>query len=264
MLSIGIGDGPETMHQALDLARQYRDRPETPRIWASAGIHPQEAAQADPDRAASSSESGDEFRKDSLATLDALLGEPEVIACGEIGLDYYHDDNPPREVQQRVFAAQMDIAAAHKLPILIHCRPGTAIRSADGLEANAWTDTLDQIEAQWSRTGLGGVLHCFTGKPEHARRALDLGFMISFAGNVTYPSASGLREIARVLPLDRMLVETDAPFLAPVPERGKRNEPAMITRTAAQLSALHGISPEELAERTTANFLRFFHVAEDQ
>jgi TatD DNase family protein len=108
------------------------------------------------------------------------------------------------------------------------------------------------------------VLHCFTGEPEHARRALDLGFMISFAGNLTYPSASALREIARVLPLDRLLVETDAPFLAPVPDRGKRNEPALMVRTAAQLAELHGITPESLAAQTTANFTRFFHVAEDR
>ncbi len=243
LLSIGIGDGPATMHQALDLARAYRDRPDTPRIYASAGIHPQEAALAD---------------QPALDQLNALLAEPEVIACGEIGLDYYHADNPPRAVQQRVFTQQMEIAAARRQPVLIHCRPGTAL--GEGLDA--WADTLDQLEAEWRPTGLGGVLHCFTGEPEHARKALDLGFLISFAGNLTYPSAAPLREIARTLPLESLLVETDAPFLAPVPDRGKRNEPAFVVRTAAQLAEVRGLAAEELAEATSANFSRFFHRTE--
>ena len=243
MLSIGIGDGPATMHHALDLARAYANRPSTPKIWVSAGIHPQEASAAD--RAA-------------LDKLGTLLAEPEVIACGEIGLDYYHGDNPPRAIQQHVFREQMEIAAARKRPILIHCRPG----SAAGPDADAWADTLALLEEHWRPTGLTGVLHCFTGEPEHARRALDLGFLISFAGNLTYPSASPLREIARVLPLASLLVETDAPFLAPIPARGKRNEPALMTHTAAQLAELHGLAPEELAAQTTGNFSRFFHTAE--
>jgi TatD DNase family protein len=243
MLSIGIGDGPATMHQALDLARAYRDRPQTPKIWASAGIHPQDAALVD---------------QASLDALDRLLAEPEVIACGEIGLDYYHAENPPVAVQQRVFREQMEVAAARSQPILIHCRPGTAI--GDG--ADAWADTLAMLDEHWRPTALGGVLHCFTGEAEHARRALDLGFLISFAGNVTYPSAASLREIARTLPLTSLLVETDAPFLAPVPDRGKRNEPAFVARTAAQLAALHGIEAEQMAQVTGENFTRFFHTAE--
>jgi len=243
LLSIGIGDGPATMHQALDLARAYRDRPHTPKIWASAGIHPQDAALVD---------------QAALDALDELLAQPEVIACGEIGLDYYHEENPPVEVQQRVFRRQMEVAAARRQPILIHCRPGAAI--GDG--ADAWADTLALLEEHWRPTGLGGVLHCFTGEPEHARRALDLGFLISFAGNLTYPSAAPLREIARTLPLTSLLVETDAPFLAPVPDRGKRNEPAFVTRTAARLAELHGIEPEGMAAQTTENFARFFHTAE--
>ncbi len=243
MLTIGIGDGPDTMHRALELARAYRHRPGTPRLWASAGIHPQEAAHSD---------------ANALMKLEALLAEPEVIACGEIGLDYYHDDNPPRSVQIEVFRAQMEAAAGHQRPILIHCRPGHAA----GAGADAWADTLALLEEHWRPTGLGGVLHCFTGELDHARRALALGFLISFAGNLTYPSAAGLREIAACLPLTRLLVETDGPFLAPVPDRGKRNEPAWVARTAAQLAALHGLSPEALAEQTTENFARFFHTAE--
>jgi TatD DNase family protein len=243
MLSIGIGDGPATMHQALELARSYAHRPNTPQIWVSAGIHPQEAALAD---------------QATLDKLASLLAEPEVIACGEIGLDYHHDENPPREVQQRAFCEQMEIAATRPLPILIHCRPGTAA----GPGADAWADTLAMLEQHWQPTGLGGVLHCFSGEPQHVRRALDLGFLISFAGNLTYPSAAPLREIARTLPLTSLLVETDGPFLAPVPDRGKRNEPAFVTRTAAQLATLHGITADELAAKTSENFARLFHGAE--
>jgi TatD DNase family protein len=243
MLSIGIGDGPATMHQALDLARAYRGRPRTPQLWASAGIHPQEAAAAD---------------LAALDQLDQLLAQPEVIACGEIGLDYYHAENPSAEIQQRVFCQQIELAAAHRLPILIHCRPGAAA----GPEADAWADTLMLLEQHWRPTGLSGVLHCFTGEPAHARRALDLGFLISFAGNLTYPSAAPLRQIARTLPLASLLVETDAPFLAPVPDRGKRNEPAFVLRTAAQLAELHAIDLEQLARQTSENFARFFHVTE--
>jgi TatD DNase family protein len=118
------------------------------------------------------------------------------------------------------------------------------------------------LEEHWRPTGLAGVLHCFTGEPEHSRRALDLGFLISFAGNLTYPSAAPLREIARTLPLASLLVETDGPFLAPVPDRGKRNEPAFVTRIAAQLATLHGITADELAAKTSENFGRLFHGAE--
>ncbi len=245
LLSIGIGDGPATMHQALELARTYRDRPDTPRIWASAGIHPQEAALGD---------------QQAFDALNQLLSQPEVIACGEIGLDYYHEENPPVEVQQRVFRQQMEIAAARRQPILIHCRPGSSIPSSP--DANAWADTLALLDEHWRPTGLGGVLHCFTGEPEHARRALDFGFLISFAGNLTYPSAAPLREIARTLPIANLLVETDGPFLAPVPDRGKRNEPAFVVRTAARLAELHGIEPAELAAQTSENFGRLFHTTE--
>lgn len=241
ILSIGIGDGPSTMDGALQVVRAYRDKPNTPRLYASAGVHPQEAAQWD-----------------SLAAsnLDALLAEPEVIACGEIGLDYYHAENPPVATQKDAFRAQMEIAAKHQKPIIIHCRPGDAF----GPEADAWEDTLAMLEEHWAPTSLGGILHCFSGDAEQARRALGIGFMISFAGNSTYPSAGPLREIAAQLPMDRMLVETDCPFLAPMPDRGKRNEPSYVARTAAVLAEVRGLSAEELAHRTTENFLRFFRL----
>lgn len=271
ILSIGIGDGPSSMDRALAIARQYRETPKTPRIYASAGVHPQEAAQCD---------------SLALANLDALLGEPEVIACGEIGLDFYHAENPPVAVQREAFKAQMELAARHGKPILIHCRPGSAFgpenegdepvgsafqngkldgaqnEAQNGAQNGAWTQTLAMLEEHWRPTGLGGVLHCFTGEAHHAEQALSLGFLLSFAGNLTYPSAAALREIAANAPADRILVETDCPFLAPVPDRGKRNEPAFVARTAATLAELRGLRPEALAELTSANFSRFFHTAD--
>ncbi len=235
VLSIGIGDGPETMHRALELSRAYAGRPEMPRIWATAGVHPHEAALAD---------------EAALEKLNKLLGEPEVIACGEIGLDYFYDHSP-RHVQERVFREQMEIAAGHRCPIIIHCRP------SDG-NANAWDDTLALLQERWKPTGLGGVLHCFTGEWRHAERALDCGFLISFAGNLTFPKAQPIRDVAVRVPLDRLLVETDAPFLAPVPYRGKRNEPAWVSYTAAKVAELFGIEVGEVAGATTRNFHTLF------
>jgi TatD DNase family protein len=238
VLSIGIGEGPDTMHQALDLARQYKDLPETPKIFASAGIHPHEAQLAD---------------EAAYEKLDHLLQQPEVIACGEIGLDYFYDHSP-RETQKTVFRRQMEIAASRKQPIIIHCRPSDN-------STNAWDDTLDLLEEQWKPAGLGGILHCFTGEYDHARRALDAGFLISFAGNITFPKAQPIRDAAALVPLDSILVETDAPFLAPVPNRGKRNEPAFVRDVAARLAEVRQISPELAASRTTENFHRFFGTA---
>jgi TatD DNase family protein len=187
VLSIGIGDGPDTMQQALELSRRYAGQPEIPRVLATAGIHPHEAQLAD---------------AAALQKLDGLLANPDVLAVGEIGLDYYYDHSP-REQQKQAFAQQMEIAAARRRPIIIHCRP------SDG-STNAWDDTLAMIENNWMGTNLGGVLHCFTGEWEHARRAMDGGFLISFAGNVTFPKAESIRQVAAKVPLDRMLIETDA------------------------------------------------------
>jgi len=235
ILSIGIGEGPDTMHQALDLAREYAKRPGVPKIYASAGVHPHEARLAN----------------DAAYTkLNQLLDQPEVLACGEIGLDFYYDHSP-RDVQKAVFTCQMEIAAAHKKPIIIHCRPSDN-------STNAWDDTLDTLESEWSPTALGGILHCFTGEWAHARRAMDLGFLISFAGNITFPKAQPIRDVLAQVPLDRILIETDAPFLAPVPNRGKRNEPAWVAEVAAKVAAVKSIAPEETALRTTENFHRFF------
>ncbi len=241
ILSIGIGDGPSSMDGALKLARAYHDKPLTPRIYATAGVHPQDVAQCD-------------IR--ALANLDALLDEPEVLACGEIGLDFYHNDNPPVDTQEEAFRAQMEVAATHGKPIVIHCRPGAAF----GQEADAWEQTLRMLEEHWRPTGLRGILHCFTGDRAQADRALALGFLVSFAGNVTYPGSGALRDIARAMPADSILIETDCPFLAPAPERGKRSEPASVRRTAELLAQVRGVSLGALGETTTENFFKLFQI----
>jgi TatD DNase family protein len=240
VLSIGIGEGPDTMQQALELSRSYAGKPGIPRVLATAGIHPHEAQLAD---------------QAALAKLDDLLADPDVLAVGEIGLDYYYDHSP-RPQQKQAFAQQMEVAAAKRRPIIIHCRPSEG-------SSDAWDDTLEMIETAWVRTNLGGILHCFTGEWEHARRALDCGFLISFAGNITFPRAENIREVAAKVPLDRMLIETDAPFLAPLPYRGKRNEPAWVGRVADKVAEVRGVPSEQVASSTANNFFRFFGVAPD-
>ena len=245
ILAIGIGEGPATMHQALDIARAPH-APGQPRIFASVGIHPQEAHQATPE---------------ALEKLAALAADPTCIAIGEIGLDYYHLENPDPPIQKQAFIAQMRIAAQLRKPILIHLRTSDlatpqAKEKYAGHDATA--DFFTLIEQHWAPTGLPGVMHCFSGTPADATRALALGFYLSFAGNLTYPSAQPIRDAATHAPSSRILVETDAPFLAPVPLRGQRNEPAFVAHTAAALATLRGISPEELATLTTENFNRLF------
>ncbi len=244
VLSIGIGEGPSEMHRALDICRQFNGLREKganlPKLYASAGIYPHSTTQAD---------------DNALAKLDALLAEPEVIACGEIGLDYYHA-GAPRDVQRAVLIHQLEIAAARKRPILIHCR-GT------NESADAWDDVFLVLEEYWRRTGLGGVMHCFGGGWEQARRSLELGFLVSFAGNLTYPKAQSLREVAARIPPDGILVETDAPWLAPAPHRGKRNEPAWVVETAQVLAGLLNLTSDEIAAATTRNFFRLFPIRQD-
>jgi TatD DNase family protein len=234
-LAIGIGEGPETANCGIRLADKYDGKPEYPRIWASVGIHPHEADLAN-----------------QAADIQMLqwARHPRVIAWGEIGLDYFYDHSP-RDVQKAVFLRQMDLANTAELPIIIHCRP------SDNSE-NAWDDCLTMITAHWSSSGLGGILHCFTGSVDHARRALDLGFMISFAGNITFPKAQSIRDAAHMVPLDRMLIETDSPYLAPIPHRGQRNEPAFVQEVARQIGELRGLSAEEIGAQTTRNFYKFF------
>ena len=237
MLSIGNGDGPGTADGGIKLAEvQARGEfPNVPRIYASVGIHPHEANQSNPE---------------ALSKLEAWARNEHVIGWGEIGLDYYYDHSP-RDVQQRVFIEQMELAKAAKLPIIIHNRP------SDNSE-NAWDDLFRLLREHWASAGIGGVLHCFTGEEHHAKAALDLGFVISFAGNVTYPKALNIQQAAKTVPLDRIFVETDAPYLSPIPMRGKRNEPAYVANTAKFIGELRGISPEEIGQRTAENFFRFF------
>lgn len=253
LLSIGIGDGPETMHRALGFAHAHAaPAPGKPVIWASAGIHPQEASNAD---------------ASALARVAELARDPRCIAVGEIGLDYYHADNPDVDVQQAAFIAQMKIAAAAEKPIIIHVRtselatPQAKARyEAHGNPDAAWDDLLRLLDEHWVPTGLPGIMHCFSGNAAQAERALAIGFYLSFAGNVTYARSTVIQEVARSAPADRILVETDAPFLAPLPHRGERNEPGRVALTAQFVAELRGISPAELAAQTTANFHQLFPV----
>ena len=184
-------------------------------------------------------------RPDAAAALVATQVEstPGAVAIGEIGLDYHYDFSP-RPAQQAVFREQVRAAREHQRPVVIHTR------EADG-------DTL-AILAEEGRGGLRGVLHCFTGSPDLARAGLDLGMYISLAGIITFPRAAELRDTVRTVPLDRLLSETDSPFLAPVPHRGKRNEPAHVTHVVAALAELYGVDAAEMAERTAANFHALF------
>jgi TatD DNase family protein len=244
VLSIGIGEQAAGMDRALEICRQFNGQPDMPRLYASAGVYPHNTHEAD----------------DAVLTkLDRLLAEPEVIACGEIGLDYFHA-GAPRPVQLGGLVLQLEIAAARKRPILIHCRPNDGATKGT---TDAWDDLFEILEAHWRPTGLGGVMHCFGGGWEQARRSLDLGFLVSFAGNLTYPKAQPLRDVAARLPLDGVLVETDAPWLAPAPHRGKRNEPAWVTQTAQTLAGLLAVEVEEIASATTKNFFRLFRLRAD-
>jgi len=233
IVAIGNGDGPGSLDCGIRLAEQYEF------LHTTVGIHPHEAKLP----------TDGDFQE-----LERLARHPKVIAWGEIGLDYFYAHSP-RDVQQQVFVRQMELARAANLPIVIHCRP------SNGSE-DAWDDCLSFIKEHWSSSGLGGILHCFTGMTVHAKLALDMGFMISFAGNVTFPKAQRIRDAGKAVPLDRILIETDSPYLAPVPHRGKRNEPAFVKEVARQLGELRGLSTEEIGHETSSNFYRFFSLRE--
>lgn len=216
MLTIGTGDGPPKLDCAIELAARYAG------VYATVGVHPHEASKA---------------RPDTFDQLRVLLREPMVLAVGEIGLDYHYDFSP-REVQREVFVEQLRIAREGGRPIIIHTR-------------EAWPDTVDLLRREWSGPG---IMHCFTGDAAQAREALDLGFHLSFGGVVTFNKAEEVRQAASIVPDDRLLVETDAPYLAPVPHRGKRNEPAFMAETVRKLAAVRGVDAEHIAAVTTANF----------
>jgi TatD DNase family protein len=223
LLAIGTGPGPQKLDAALPLAEQYDW------VWATIGIHPHEAAQV---------------TDEHLKTLEALSKHPRVIAWGEIGLDYHYDFSP-REVQHAVFRHQLALARQEKLPVVIHCR-------------DAWPDCLNILEQDWRSSGLGGILHCFTGTAEEARQGIEMGFMVSFAGNVTYPRARNLRDVASAIPLDSLLIETDSPYLAPQQYRGRRNEPAYVAEVARTLGSVRNLPAGDVAALTAANFRKFF------
>jgi TatD DNase family protein len=220
---LAIAVNPDALEAALPFAERYDW------IYAAAGLHPHEAKLATPAL----------YEK-----LSGLAQHSRFLAWGEIGLDYHYEE-PPREVQQRVFVEQLELARAARLPVVLHCR-------------DAWEDCLTILEQHWRGAGLGGIFHCFTGTQEQARYGIEMGFLISFAGNVTYPKAQNLREVAGSVPLESLLIETDAPFLAPQGQRGRRNEPANVAEVAKTLGPVRNLPPAEVAAATAGNFRRFF------
>jgi TatD DNase family protein len=223
LLAIGNGPELEKLGAAIPYAEQYDW------IYAAMGIHPHEAKHA---------------TDAHYAELDRLARHSRVIAWGEIGLDY-HYDHSPRDVQAQVFRRQLEQARAAKLPVIIHCR-------------EAWPDCLKILDEHWRSSGLGGIFHCFAGTIEEARFGMEMGFLVSFAGNVTYPKAQNLRDAAREIPLERLLVETDSPFLAPQPHRGRRNEPAYVAEVARSIGNMRNLPADEVARATSENFRRLF------
>jgi TatD DNase family protein len=226
LLAIGTGDGPPDLEAAIRLADAY------PFIYATVGVHPNDTPK---------------LAANTLQEVKRLLAHPKVRALGEIGLDYHWD--VPKDTQLPAFVAQLEIAAAARKPVIIHTR-------------DAWTDTLEVLRTHWAPTGLPGVMHCFGGNPAQARECLDLGLYLAFGGVATFPKASDAREAAALVPADRLLLETDAPYLAPAPHRGKRNEPAFVRHTAETIAKARGVDVEELAGQTTGNFERLFGVGQ--
>jgi len=225
ILNVGTGDPHSgSLERALEIAERYEG------VYAAAGVHPHDARLFD-ERAA-----------ERLQQI--MRSSPRVLAWGEIGLDY-HYDNSPREAQREVFAWQLRLARAAQLPVIIHSR-------------EADEDTAAILRAEWSGAKLGGIMHCFGGSWALAEAALELGLLISFAGNVTFKNAEALRAIARRIPLDWLLVETDCPFLTPVPFRGRRNEPARVVETARVVADLYDLDLAEFGRSTSANFARLF------
>ena len=225
ILNIGTGD-PDSgaLERAVELAEKYPD------IYTTIGTHPHDARLFD-DKA------------ERLIT-NLISQSSRVVAWGEIGLDF-HYDNSPRDVQMKVFRRQLQLAREAKLPVIIHTR-----------EAEA--ETIEILKSESAGEGFPGVMHCFSGSNWLAQQAVDLGFSISFSGIVTFKKADELRTIAKQVPPDRLLIETDCPFLAPVPFRGKRNEPAYVVEVARCLAGLHDMSLEEMGQITTTNFTKLF------
>ena len=224
IVCVGNGDVSKDSHKAAFRIAEQNDF-----IYTTVGVHPHEARL---------------FDEELGARLKDLSQHPKVIAWGEIGLDY-HYDNSPRDIQREAFRTQLRMARERGLTISIHTR-----------EAEA--DTLTILDEEWTGAGLGGVIHCFTGTRNFAEAAVERGFLISFSGVVTFKKSEDIRETARSLPLDRILIETDSPFLAPVPYRGRRNEPAYVVETAKSLAELRGTTTVEIGRETSGNFRRLF------
>jgi TatD DNase family protein len=221
---VTIGTDVETTAAALAVAARE------PGVWASAGIHPHDAAAAD---------------EAAFAEIERLAGDARIVAIGEIGLDFFRNLSP-REAQERTFRRLLDLARRLGKPVVVHCR-------------DAHAETLGILDE--ARVGeVGGIMHCFSGDVEIARRCLDLGLTISLAGPVTYPSARALPDVARFVPADRLVVETDCPYLPPQGHRGRRNEPAYLALTAARVAALRGETLDSLAPRLSDNARRLFRV----
>lgn len=226
MLNVGTGNPHNgEIAKAVAVADSYEN------VFASVGVHPHDAKLYD-DQAENH-------------LIDLVKSSTKVIAWGEIGLDFYYDHSP-RDVQTEVFRRQIRTAKQLNLPIIIHSR-------------DADNETVEILQQTCSDKGFrGGIMHCFGGTAEMARDLMEIGFMISFAGNVTFKKAENLRDAAKVVPLDKLLIETDCPFLTPVPFRGKRNEPSFVAHTAKFLAEFYGIELEKLANQTTDNFVNFF------
>ena len=224
MLTIGTGDGPPQLDAAVQLAEEYSF------VYATVGVHPNDAAKVD---------------DHTIADLSGLLQHPKVKAMGEIGLDYHWGS--PRDLQIPLFESQLELAMRYRKPVVIHTR-------------DAWEDTLAVLRSSWTDCDLPCLLHCFTGDAGLARVCLDRGYYLAFGGVTTYSKASEVREAARITPAERLLLETDSPYLAPVPHRGKRNEPAFVAHIAQLIANLRGLPVEELARDTTANFERVFSI----
>lgn len=228
LVVIGTGANYEEMGAALSLAEQHDG------IYAAAGIHPHEARH---------------FLASSLSELRTFARHPKFLALGEIGLDYHYNYSS-REAQKEILIRQLEVTRELKLPVVIHCR-------------EAWADLREILRQHWRQAGLSGILHCFTGSREDAFELMEWGFMVSFAGNLTFKNASGLRDVAREIPSDRLLTETDSPYLAPVPHRGKRNEPAYVSEVLRQLASLRGFSEDEMKQQVMENFTRCFNISQN-
>jgi TatD DNase family protein len=236
ILSVGTGDPHSgNLERAVELAEQWAvGSKQCAEIYAAIGVHPHDAKLYDD--------------KAEQRIRDLIKKSSRVIAWGEIGLDF-HYDNSPRDVQLEVFKRQLGAARDCKLPVIIHTR-------------EAETETIGALQSDWADSQLRGIMHCFSGSLTLARKAVELGMLISFSGIVTFKKAEDLREVAREVPLDRLLIETDCPYLTPVPYRGKRNEPAFVIEVARCLAELRGVSLEEMGRITSENFRRLLNLNE--